>query len=496
MAKQVFRRKLGVCGIGSACLALAGCANFGHESEKPGRSEAPSGTNVVVESVVTHAPPEEGYDWDVLARMAAANCAEAKALLLDAQGERHQTAVDTAWRNPQLRFGHHEGEEDEISPGRTGMQTFPDEVNMPSRPFTRYRETGERSFDGDTVGLRVYTANPFVNRWLRRRGEASARAIEAEADEEAYAIFCEVRTLCLEAEMLNEEISLLEQMAALRKEVRDYRKEQADAGVANALDLIRSETRWVSLRSEIREKQIARQQLVRQIALLAKVPAGQVRLRPPEFSRLIDPARLEVSALTDLAFLRRPDLLRATREKEAAQHGVKAAKAGHIPWLEYIEGTYEEESAEGTSSEQYLSGYDTTSQDETEWQVRVAVTLPVFNWLGDEVKRSRSELAAAETRAEGVEDKIRSEVSGVLADFLSAREARDQLSEERQRVQATMTKQIDALAKEATVKYEEVLSAREELVAYRRFCMKAEREYLRMAQFLETVSGGSLAAER
>ncbi len=496
MAKQVFWRKLGVCGIGSACLVLAGCANFAKESETFQPPPSSSETNTVVVSAVTNAPPDGGYDWDVLARMAAANCNEAKALLLDARGERYQTAVDTAWRNPQLRLGHHEGDEDEVSPERRGMQTFPDEVNMPSRPFTRYRQTGDSSFDGDTLGLRVYMANPFVNRWLRKRGEASAKVIEAEADEEAYAVFCEVRTLCLEAQMLQEEIALLEQMATLRRELRDYRKEQADAGVANALDLIRSETRWVSLRSEIREKQLARQQIIRQIALLAKVPAEQVCLRPPDFSRLIDPARLEVSALTDMAFLRRPDLLRVTRQKEAAQHGVKAAKAGHIPWLEYVEGTYEEESATGTSTEQYFSGHDTTSQDQTEWQVRVAITLPVFNWLGDEVKRSRSELAAAEMRADGVETKIRAEVGGVLADFLSAREARDQITEERQRVQETVTKQIDALAKESTVKYEEVLSAREELLAYRRFCLKAEREYLRMVQFLETVSGGSLAAER
>jgi len=499
MAIRVLWRKLGVSGIGSACVALAGCAILEPRPAAVAVSDAPAAaTNAAAatETGLTHAPPETGYDWDVLGRMAAAHSSEAKALLLDAQAERHQTAVDTAWRNPQLRLGHHDGEEDETSPGRTGMQTFPDEVNMPSRPFSRYRETGDRSFDGYTVGLRVYVANPFVNRWLRKRGDASARAVEAEADEEAYAIFCEVRTLCLEAEMLREEISLLEQMAALRLALRDYRKEQADAGVVNALDLIRSETKWVSLRSEIREKKIARQQIVRQIALLAQVPAEQVRLRPPDFSRLIDPARLEVSALTDLAFMRRPDLLRATREREAAEHGVKAAKAGQIPWFEYVEGTYEEESATSTSREQYFSGHDTSHQDETEWQVRVAVTLPVFNWLGDEVKRSRAELAAAEMRAAGVESKIRAEVDGVLADFLSARQERDQLAAESLRVQASMAKQIETLAKESTVKHEEVLAAQEELVAYRRFCMKADREYLRMVQFLETVSGGSLAAER
>jgi outer membrane protein TolC len=424
--------------------------------------------------------------------MAAANCGEARALLLEAQAERHKTAVDTGWRNPQLRMGRRWGDQDEETPGRSGMRTYPDEVDMPSRPFTRYREWEEQTFDGETVGLRVYTANPFVNRWLRKRGEAAARALEKESEEEAYAVYCEVRTLCLEAELLREEADLLERMAGLRQELRDVRREQVEAGVTTPLDLIRAETRLAALRSELGGKRMARQQLVRRIAVLAGVPAEGFKLRPKAASRP-DAAALDPAVLADLAFARRPDLARLEREREAAEHAVKAARAGQIPWFEYVEGTYEDGRAEIDSYETYFTGHDSTTRKETEWQVRVAVTVPVFNWLGDEIKLTRTQLAAAEARVQGQYEMVRTEVGGVLEDYRAASVEWERLAGEGERLRETMTARLDALAREPTVQPHEVLEAREELLAYQRVCLKAERECLFMAQCLETVSGGALA---
>lgn len=497
MQNQVILQVLGACGASVVCLLWAGCAGLergaGKKTESDGVAASPS---VVVAPVPTNTPPAEGYAWTTLARMAAANSSAAKALLLEAQAERYQAAVDTGWRNPQLRAGHAWGDEDEVMPARTGWRTYPNEVGQPSRPFTKYRETEDRSFDSDSIGLRVYTANPFVNRWLRKRGAASARALEAESKEEAYAVFCEVRTLCLETDLLREEIALLEQMTEVRVQIRDARREQSEAGVTSPLDLIRAETRLASLQSEIREKQTARQQLVRRIAVLAGIPVAQVRLCPRGSAQPVAAAYLDTAVLSDLAFMRRPDLTRCEREKEAAEHGVKAARAGQIPWLEYVEGTYSEEDGHTCQYEQYYSGHDYTSRNQTEWQVRVAVTIPVFNWLGDEVKLSRTQLAAAEARLQGLYETIRAEIDGVLEDYRSAHAERDRLAGECERLCQTMTARIDALEHEPAIKREDVLAAREELIAYRRVCLKAEREWLLMTQYLETVSGGSLAEER
>lgn len=496
MKRQVQRGGLAACGAAVLWLA-AGCASVTRETPQVSAGTPQAVTNAVTAAeAVTNAPPADGYTWDALARLAAANCSEAKALMLDAAAELQQTAVETGWRNPQLRVGSNWGDGEQSTPGRAGMRTYPDETDSPSRPFNSNRQWSDSSFDRQSVALRIYTSNPFVNRWLRKRGAASARAIEAHSGETAYAVFCEVRSLCLEAETAREEIGLMEQMALFRRQTRDFRKEQSDAGVAGALELIRAETRLAALSSEIHERQTARLQVLRRLSVLTDVPVEQLRLRPPDFEKRMRSEYLDKSALTDLAFMRRPDLTRAQLEKEAAEHKVKAAQAGNIPWFEYVDGTVASQSGTQDSYEQYVSGHDITSDDRTEWQARVAVTLPVFNWLGDEVKLSRTKLAASASRVEGLYETIRAEVGGVLEDYLAARAERDRLAYDYKQLQETMNARIDALANETTVKREDVLAAREDLAAYQRICMKAERECLRMEQYLETVSGGPLTSER
>jgi outer membrane protein TolC len=478
MKREVQKGVLAACGV--AVWMAAGCASVKPDKQpaaSAGGTPAPANTA----AVATNAPPAEGYAWDVLARMAAANCSEAKALLLEAAAERHQTAVDTGWRNPQLRVGDHWGNEDETKR---------------NSPYGRSREWGDSSFDGNTAALRLYTSNPFVNRWLRKRGSAAARALEEESKETAYTVFCEVRALCLDAETARGELDLLEQMAGLRTQARDFRKAQAESKVADALALIRAETQLAALRYEIREKQTARQQVLRRIAVLTGLPVEQLRLRPPDFERRMRPECLNRAALTDLAFVRRPDLMRVQYEKEAAEHKVKAAEAGQIPWFEYVEGTFEQEDRISNSYEMDVSGHDASYREESEWQMRVAMTLPVFNWLGDEVKLSRTHLAAAKAREAGLYETICAEVSGVLEDYQAARAERERLADEYRRLQGSMTAKIDALANEAAVKREDVLAAREELISYQRICLKAERECLRMQQYLETVSGGALTQDK
>ena len=479
---------------GLIVLAAAGCSTVDEQARAPSEPEVQ--TDSAVPAPTPAEPPAGGYDWDTLARMAAANCGEARALLLDAQAERSKTAVDTGWRNPQLRLGHGWSDQDNDTPGRTGMRTYPEEVDMPQRAFKRYREWDDRSFEDQSVGLRFYTTNPFVNRWLRKSGEAAARALEKESEEEAYAIFCEVKTLCLEAELLREEVELLERMAAIREKLRDLRREQSEAGVTSPLDLIRAETKLASQRSELFGKRMARQQLMRRIAVLAGVPAEGLRLRPRAQNRTPAAERLDAAALTDLAFMRRPDLARLEQEKEAAAHALRAARAGQIPWFEYVEGSVEDTHGDIYSREELFTGRDHTTRDETEWQVRVAMTLPVFNWLGDEIRLTRTQLAAAEARARGQYELVRSEVGGVLEDYRAAQAEWARLDGESVRLRTEMHTRIEGLAQEPTIKREEVLAAHEELLAFQRVCLKAERECLFMEQCLETVSGGALPEEQ
>ena len=473
-----------------ALLGLAaGCAGLA-EPEPIDFSDEPQATAALAP---LPAPPAEGYAWDDLARRAADRSGEAEALLLEALAERHQAAVDTAWRDPQLRLGIHRGELEEETASRLATTTDPWLPAAPPEPELRPREWETRDTSGYEAGLRVYVENPFVNQWLRKRGAATAQAKEAESQEAAYALYCEVRALCLEAAALRAEIDLLEQIAAWRTQVRDIRSRQAAAGVTHAFDLIGSVTRAAAIRSDLREKEAEHRQLIRQIAILADVPAEQIRLHPPMAAALPDAAAWEAEALVDLALARRPDLARREREQAAAAHGVRAAQAGLLPWFDYVEGTYEGESAQAEAYEDYTTGFDQTDRETTEWQLRFAVNIPVFGWDGKEVRLSRAQLAAAAARTGRLRAQIRAEVAGVHADYLRACADRARLADESRQVQAVMTAKIDALAREPSVPPEDLLAAREDVVAYARVLLQADRECLRLAQWLETVTGGPLA---
>lgn len=451
MIKCPIRHSLVAGGLCLVCFALPGCAgtDWHHGPVLSVPQPLPEATVTCWVGIPRHeicplAPPPEGYRWDVLARMAAMNCAQAGALFLEARVDYERAATDGAWRSPQLRLGHQESDADR---------------------------------DSNDAGLRIYTANPFVGHWRRRVGMASANAKEAEAGEEAYAVFCEVRALCLDAELLREERVLIEDRITLRRQFLDLCEEQARVGVISPVTVIRTRTQLTALQAENREKQVARQRLIRRIALLTGLPAERVNVRPRGSEEPISVRWLEPSVLTELAFLRRPDLATAEQEREAAEYGVREAQAEQFPWLEYFEGTYEDESSDGT------------------WEQRAAVVLPVANWLGDDVRLSRRQLYAAETRENRLREQVQAEVTGVLEDYLKTRVEHDRLTNERNEFCRTIAARLDTLSGEKAIQPGEILSAREDLLAYQQTCLKAEGEFLRLAQYLEAVSGGPLSME-
>lgn len=430
------------------------------------------------------------WNWDALAHMAAARSIEARALLLDAQAERHKSAVDTGWRNPRLKLGTWSGDVDESTPARTGWRTYTEEVNNPRRQFWRYGDWEDRSYDGSSIGMRVFLANPFVNRWLRRQGEASAQALEKEAEEESYAIFCEVRTLCLECEILREETELLKNMLELRLAARQLASEQMEAGIITPARMIRAETRLAMLRSELNSKQLAWWQTMRQISLLAGVPQDGLKLENKPHIAINDFSKFDSATLASIAFARRPDLARLEKEQEAAKFAVKAAHAAQIPWFEYIEGVYQTERSKSTAYENNYTGFDYTSRDSNEWQLRTAITIPIFNWLGDEIKLTSVSLKAAQERLSGQYAWVSEEINSVLFNFQIATTDWQRLQDESRQLMENMDRRIATLEQMPATKREEILDAREELLAYQRVCLKTDRDYRFMLQCLETITGG------
>lgn len=428
-------------------------------------------------------PPSTGYDWDILARRAAERSGEAKALWLEAVADRGQIAVDTAWRDPQLQLGSRTGSTDE--------NTYDHRSAVPD-VTTPYQWENHDS-DAYEAGARLYVANPFVNRWLRQRGESAARAKEAASQEASYAAYCEVRSLCLEAAALRAEIDVLAEMAQCRKAARDLRTQQAAAGQANALDVIRAVTDFSTLRADIREKINEYRALVRRISMLADVPVSQIRLRAPAAVSLTSGRVPAADVLADLAFARRPDLAQAKHAKDVAKAGLGAAKADLIPWFDYVEGGYSSEDTRINAYERDLSGYDQTDRDATEWQINLAINVPIFGWDGKEVRVARTRATAAETRLRALLADTRAEIAGVRADYLRACADRDRIVAEARPVQRIMEAKIAEMEQAAGVDQADLLAAREEVAAYRLVSLKAERECLRLEQQLESLVGGPLA---
>ena len=441
-------------------------------------------------------PPAAGYDWDWLARRASARSGEALALLREAMAERHQAEVDAAWRAPQFRLGSGRGELEEETPARAAWSTDPLEPTAAPEPTLLPREWETQESDAYEVGLRVFVANPFVNRWLRAQGETAARAKEAAAQEAADAVFHEVRSLCLEAAALQSELVLLRQIADLRTEERDLRSRQAAAKVGSAPDLIQAISRHAQLRADIREKETEYRGLLRRIAVWANVPEEQIRLRAPADGWRPEVSGWEPETLVGLAMSRRSDLVRLAHEKTAAEHGVRAAKAEQIPWFDHVEGTYEGESAQVDAYEDFQTGFDQTDRDRTEWQLRLAVNLPVFDGSGHKARLFQARADAAAVRLQTLQMDLTSEIARVLTEYRQACAERDRLMEEGGKVQALMTAKIEALAQEAAVSPDELRQTRESVLEYSRVQLRAECECLRLGQYLEALAGGPLEPPR
>ena len=85
MRNQDIGQAFKACGAGAVFLLWTGCVSVERGTETLEDivvSAIPRAAGVAMDA--TNRPPAGGYAWDTLARMAAANCSAAKALLLEA----------------------------------------------------------------------------------------------------------------------------------------------------------------------------------------------------------------------------------------------------------------------------------------------------------------------------------------------------------------------------------------------------------------------------
>lgn len=468
--KHVFHA-VEIAGAAGVLATLASCANLPAAGEGAGpawrQAEAETGPP-------PPSPPPEGYAWDDLARRAADRSGETRARRLEADALRHQIHAATAWPMPQVRLSASQGDADD-----TRHDPLP-------------RSAASRTSDAYGVGLRIPLPHPFTMSALRRSGTAAAHVREAEARESAASAFFETRALCLEAAFLADEIVLLEKASAIRDRIRDIRRRQAEAGLADAMELIQSVARAASAREDLREKQADHRRLLRAIARRTGVPVSDLHLRGPAAEAVPDIAAWSPQSLLRQAQARRPEFARLHYEAEAAAHDFRAARASAIPWFDHIEGVYREEATRITTRGDGLPPQDRTDRDAAEWQLRVALSLPLWGGRRDLMRAAELRRAAAEVRLRELRTNLGDELAALHAEALCALAEADRMNAEHPQVLRLMESRLAGLADEPAVRQEELLATREAVVAYALVRLRAERRARRLLTVIEALVGGLL----
>lgn len=471
-----------------AALVLAGCiADETHLSTSkpetslfhvsPDKKETPAADSVVM--------PEGGWDWEVLSVRAGEKARRKGSGSLDVLVEKLKAAEATAWKDPEIRAGVRWGDSSGSKRSWEGGS---------------YDGSDRDSGDGyqTSIGARFYLPNPFINRYLRRKGVASVARSEAKAEVEAYAVYTEVKLLCHEITRVSHEIMRCVEAESILTHCKHLEEDGQDSGAAmSPYDTIR--LRSQRDRNRMRMGLLKRQlrHLNRLVAAAADVDFEDFKLAP-RGRQLPDPTALSSSALVEMAFARRPDLAQAIAELEAAEAGLSAAKAATIPWFRFVEAGYRHDSKDedsngwGASKNGSLSKSSRSDSHEDDVYLEVALTVPLFTWFGDSIELSRHVRDAADNRVQELYSSISAEVISALDRYREAVAAVD--PDEIETFTFEMKRRINECENSGAGVASASLKARLELIEFLEFAEERESAAIEAAIALESVIGGPTGA--
>ena len=313
--------------------------------------------------------PEGGYTWQHLVAHAVAANPDHAAILAEAHAEYLRYKSKTDLQDPRLTLDY-----------------------------------TDRDADDDRYGgaIRLYTPNPFVNRHLLRTGEAARRETEAGAEMLKREIALTVYELV--QEVLSEErmLAVLRERERVLSDWAAHMKTRLDAHVATQADVLSIDLQRLRLKASIQQRRLAAQTARRSLQALTQIPGGQLTLdpTPPDWQAVLDTFEDE-RALVETAFSCSAELAAAQAAYEKARATLDTAKARQIPWFSFVQ-----------------AGYTTRdSSDANDLRLRLALNIPLFAWMNSETKMATAQMDAATLRAEGIRQRVRSELAGRLADL-------------------------------------------------------------------------------
>ncbi len=452
-------------------LLACGCLNHRNSPASVEETELPSVTesvtNAAEKGVQTITPPAGGFTWSELARIASQRSRESQLLALQIKCDGLENRLERTWRDPQLRLNTSQSEQDEkVRRGRSS------------------HEDGESG----TVGMRFYISSPFVNRWLKKQSIHSARLLSAEAEELAYAIYCETKALCLETALAHDQIQQISATMKRQQQICSEFEILTSNGYAVPLKVLKAEVKLAEIELKLAQAENEHRNLIYQLALLTGLEVGQIQLQPLDAQRLTEPDSLSVDELTAFAVLSRPDIRRIQSEIQLARSELRTARARNIPWFDFVEGSYRQSDADSITHEDRSRSY--SNEEGEEWTIRTAINIPLFTWQGDEVNLANATLNAALFEEVIIHSAIRSEVRNGVENYRAACSDRLRQEERVGNRLKTLTQKLREIESSNTVIATDVLELEAQFDSYQQSVRENFYICLKLKLELESVVGG------
>lgn len=442
--------------LGSATLLFAGCA-VGPNYSRP-NVNAPSAWKEAQAATNTMLLPQE---WWTIFNDAELNALETQAVQANQDFKRAVARVTEARAIARVSKA-------DLYPSlteRDGYTRTRYSENRDNQPLKRETDDFSSTFDLS------YEVDLFGG--VRRNIEAATAdlaATETDLQTVLLTLTAEVARNYQTLRSLDNERIVIEATIALRKDAVQLQETRAQAGLKNEMDLTRARTELANVEAELQSVIRSSAQIEHALAVLCGQPPATFALAPK--ATTIVPPEIPVGLPSEL-LQRRPDIVAAEYNLEAANARIGVAKAAYFPTIKLT-------GAAGFASADLGTVLDWPSRFA---QFGPSISVPIFTG-----GRTTANLKAAEAR---YEQNIATYRDAVLQAF---REVEDSLSDlstlavQAEAVNRALVSARDTAAL-ANERYQRGLSSYLEVVDAQRAALQAERQdtQLRGQQAVSTI---------
>jgi outer membrane protein TolC len=247
----------------------------------------------------------------------------------------------TVWQDPEARF-------------ETGLDTREDFFNS---------------------ALRFYPPHPWQLQAAARETASLTAAAGAEYQMAQAATAADTFLLYRELQCLEKEIPQVELFAGIKKDIMELTEQRVAAAMGTSGEALLLRWEWREAEREVRTLRREYDVLKDRLAVRTGVPRESLHLAPLDYTESFITARPEEACRSALES--RPELLLLQAQLKQAEAQLKQAEAEQLPWFNHVQTSY--------------------SDPEHEWEVQVAVSLPIFSLGGSKKRQALAEQSLRQT---------------------------------------------------------------------------------------------------